>query len=132
MVLKCLSVFYALIFTDCEKNPNVVEGWVIFSNEAFESWCVRALGWGVGWRGGVFHGKSLEAGIPSVICTFSNRASSVVMLGKAIWQGIMLWSLGSPPQVPQHKPLTGVPYPIRHLCPRDIGNILADWIESIK
>jgi hypothetical protein len=61
---------------------------------------VRALGWGLGWGGGVFHGKSLEAGIPSVICTFSNRASPVVMPGKAHLAGDYAVELGLSPSGP--------------------------------
>ncbi len=61
---------------------------------------MKALGWGLGWGGAVFHGKSLEAGIPSVICTFSKRASSVVMPGKAHLSGDYAMELGLSPSGP--------------------------------
>jgi hypothetical protein len=75
--------------TTSEKNPSIVEGWGIFSNKAFYSWCVRALGQGV------FYGRSLEAGILFVICTFQTGHPWLLHWVRHLCQGIMLWTLAS-------------------------------------
>lgn len=67
--------------TTSEKNPSVVEGWGIFSNKAFYSWCVRALGQGgLLWK---------IPGSRDFVCNlyFPNRVSLVVTLGKAPLSG---------------------------------------------
>jgi hypothetical protein len=83
----------------------VVEGWGIFSNKAFYSWCERALGQGgLLWK---------IPGSRDFVCNlyFPNRASLVVTLGKAALSGDYAVDLGLCPQVLQHDGLIGVPYP---------------------
>ncbi len=53
-----ISTFLSIVSETLEKNPSVVEGQVIFSNETFWSWCVRTLGQGMSsmedpWKQGI-------------------------------------------------------------------------------